>query len=254
MTDHIADKAGFLAALPPDDPERRRGEAHARSCPSCREALDEGTRLMGLLREALPLAAPTVAELSRAGREIEAETAGERQATRRLALVSAAAVSVAWVFQLMVGSGFVLNTHHAVVSLSVLALAIASVTVMRGRERWVVPVLVATSGVLAYVAGSSAGFDPGIGIRCAFRELWAAGITWAIVLTVAWRQGIPLSRWNVTAIATAGALAAHAGQHIACEVPHAEGHLIAFHFSAVVLATALGAIVARVRPAAVPQG
>jgi hypothetical protein len=54
MTDHIAARAGFLAALPAHDPERLRAEEHARTCPPCREALDEGFRLVALLQRALP--------------------------------------------------------------------------------------------------------------------------------------------------------------------------------------------------------
>ena len=45
MSDHIADKAGFLAALPKDDPERLSAEDHIRSCPPCGSALAEGRRL-----------------------------------------------------------------------------------------------------------------------------------------------------------------------------------------------------------------
>ena len=54
-SDHIADRAEFLAALSRDDPERKAADEHARSCMPCREALEEGVRFIGLLRQALPV-------------------------------------------------------------------------------------------------------------------------------------------------------------------------------------------------------
>ena len=56
--------------------------------------------------------------------------------------------------------------------------------------------------------------------------------------TAARRMEASLGRSTVTAIVSCGALAALAGQHLACEVPHAHGHLLVFHFGAVLLATA----------------
>jgi hypothetical protein len=61
---HFAGRAAFVAALTPGDPERAAAEAHARSCARCRAALDEGTRLLALLRRAAPapqLPAPRLA-------------------------------------------------------------------------------------------------------------------------------------------------------------------------------------------------
>ena len=103
----------------------------------------------------------------------------------------------------------------------------------------------ATSGLFAFLSGTAAGLSPGIGIRCTFRELWAAAITWAIVVTIGRRRGVAFSRWNVTAIAAAGALAAHAGQHLACAVPHSDAHLLVFHFGGVLAATLLAAVSVR---------
>jgi len=124
----------------------------------------------------------------------------------------------------------------------VLAIAVAGVTLLRGRERIAVAAMVATSAVFAQASGSASGLAASLGVRCSFRELWAAALTWAIVTTFARRQGAPLGRWPGAAVAAAGALAAHAGQHIACEVPHSDLHLLVFHFGAVVLAALLGAL------------
>jgi hypothetical protein len=269
MTDHIADRAGFLAALPQDDPERGAADEHAKSCAPCREALDDGVRLMGLLRQALPFS-PPLTEPSSARRPVFSPTASDlgapaagglswpagglswpagglswNDASRRFVWTTVGAVVVAWLFQLTVGGGFQLDRECLVVSLGILAVAIASVTVMRGKERLAVVTVVATSGLFAFLSGTAAGLSPGIGIRCTFRELWAAAITWAIVVTIGRRRGVAFSRWNVTAIAAAGALAAHAGQHLACAVPHSDAHLLVFHFGGVLAATLLAAVSVR---------
>lgn len=251
MTDHIADRAGFLAALSKDDPERRAAEAHAQTCAPCADALDEGFRLIAVLQEALPLPPPTPEALARAAIAIERETADERAAMRRVSLIAAGAVAVSWLFQLTVGSGFVLDTEHAALSLPVLAIAIACamLTLLRGRQRLAIGIAVVTSGLMAFTASTHAGLEAGIGIRCMFRELWAAVIPWVVVPLAAKREGVPIGRWDVIGIATSGALAAHAGQHMACKVPHAEGHLFVFHFSAIIIVTLLSAYGARKRPA-----
>ena len=241
MNDHIADRAGFLAALSNDDPERKVADEHVRSCTPCQDALEEGVRLIGLLRQALPVP-PSITEPAR-GRLRSALS--WQNASPRLIGTTVGAVVVAWLFQLTVGGGFQLDRECLVVSLGILAVAIASVTVMRGKERLAVVTVVATSGLFAYLSGTAAGLAPGIGIRCTFRELWAAAITWAIVLTVGRRSGVTFSRWNVTAIAAAGALAAHAGQYLACAVPHSDAHLLVFHFGGVLVATVLAALSVR---------
>jgi hypothetical protein len=248
MTRHIADRAGFLASLSKNDPERRAAEDHAIACGTCREALEEGARLMSLLREAVPVAGPTPAVLAHAAEAIGREIHDERRTARRFRLLVAGAVGLAWLFQLMVGSGFVMQARQLAGSLAALGAAIASVTLLRGRERWALPTIVATSGVFAFLAATSTGLDAGIGIRCSFREIWAAGVTWVVVLLAGRRWGVALDRWNLAGVAAAGALAAHAGQHIACEVPHSDAHVFAFHFSVVLVVAAIGAISAAIPP------
>src|SRR5262249_26132703 len=127
MTRHIADRAGFLASLSKNDSERRAAEDHAADCADCRQALEEGARLMLLLREAVPTAGPTRAALAHAAEAIGRETHDERRATRWLRAVVVGAVGVAWLFQLMVGSGFVMHARQLAGSLAVLGAAIATV-------------------------------------------------------------------------------------------------------------------------------
>jgi hypothetical protein len=217
-------------------------EAHARACARCRDALGEGARLVALLREALPLPAPSPDALARAALAIKAETAAERARARRLTWASAGAMAVAWLFQLSVGSGFAVSAVSLAVSLAVLGVAIVGVTLLRARARLAVPLMVASSGTFAWAVRGVAGLRAAVGLRCSFRELWAAAIASVIIGAVARRSGTALSRRNVTTIAAASALAAQAGQNLACAFPRAGAHVLVFHFGAVVLATALGAI------------
>jgi hypothetical protein len=244
MSDHIADRAGFLAALPRTDPERKQAEEHAHACVPCREALDEGGRLVTLLRRALPATKrePLVRPLAARETPSAAAIAGQ------LAWATTGAVVLAWLFQLTVGGGFRLDHDCALVSLAVLAVAIGCVTVLRGNPRLALATVVVTSGLFAYLAGSAAGLAAGVGIRCTFRELWAAGLTWLCVWAVGRRAGITLDQSKTTAVVAAGALAAHAGQHLACAVPHSDAHLLVFHFGGVLLATAAAALGTRRAP------
>jgi hypothetical protein len=236
MNLHIADRAGFLAALAKDDPERLQAEEHARACATCGDAFAEGLGLVALLDESQPLAPPSPDLMARAASAIEQQSAGEASVSRRIAWGAVSGVLLAWAFQLTVGSGFSPDLEHAGASFMVLAVALAGVTILRKHGKLAVGLIVSTSFAMAWLAGTAEGLAPGIGVRCAFRELWAAGLTWIIAGTVARRADAPLDRWKLTAVVASGALAAHAGQHLACEVPHSHGHLLLFHFGAVLLA------------------
>jgi hypothetical protein len=242
MNSHIAERAGFLAALAVDDPERVLALEHARTCTPCREAFAEGVGLVALLDESQPLAPPSPDLMARAASAIEQQTAAEGGLTRRVVWGSALGVLTAWAFQLTVGSGFTPDLEHAGASLLVLAVALASVTLLRQNAKLAVALIISTSFTMAWLAGTAQGLSASIGVRCAFRELWAAGLTWIIVGAAARRIDISFAKslggWQVTAIVASGALAAHAGQHLACEVPHSHAHLLVFHFGAVLLAVA----------------
>jgi hypothetical protein len=238
--DHIADKSGLIASLPRSDPQRKLAEKHARSCAPCRAALEEGSRLLVMLRQEMTPSQSSEKPVRHPG--ASAIESAMDDWPRRLAWVTVGAAAVAWAFQLMVGGGFEFDFDCATVSLGVLAVAIGSVTLLKGKPRLVIAVAVTTSGLLAYLSGTAAGFEPGIGIRCTFRELWGTAIMWTIVMVASRRAGFVPRRWNAVAMAAGGALAAHAGQHLACKVPHSEAHLLVFHVGGVILAIVLAAV------------
>jgi hypothetical protein len=179
----------------------------------------------------------------------ERGSVGAAVLARRLVWATAGAVVLAWLFQLSVGGGFRFDFDCALISLAVLGVAIACVTVLRGNHRLAIATVIVTSGLFAYLSGSAAGLAAGVGVRCTFRELWAAGLTWLCVSAVGRRAGVAFDPSKTTAIVAAGALAAHAGQHLACAVPHSDAHLLVFHFGGVLLATLLAAVVTRRAPA-----
>jgi hypothetical protein len=239
---HIGHRAAFLAALPPEDLERKLAEVHAACCEPCRRALEEGGEVIADIHAALGFPPPLPEALARAAAAVERQQAAERTVPRRLTLISAGAVVAAWLFQLTVGGGFDMDLDCLLVSLGVLAVGVASVTLLRGRGALALAIIVATSALFALFEGQTVSLDAGDGIRCTFRELWAAVLAWGLVMTAARRMSATLTRWNAVAVAGASGLAAHAGQHVACKVPHADAHLFVFHFGGVVMSILLGAL------------
>jgi hypothetical protein len=244
MSEHVADHAAFIAALPEDDQERKLAEEHARSCASCRAALDEGRRLVSLLEEALPLPPPTPEALTRAAAAIEAETSHERRSRTRLAWGVGAAVVGSWIFQIACGIGTKMDfaAGTVIVSLVTLATSVAILSIVRSRRDVALGAIVASSGLLAVAAARVPGLEPTFGVHCTLYELTAAAIPWVTATIVARYERLPQGRWNMAAFAAAGALGSQAAQHISCPVAHADAHLLVFHLGGVALAAMLGAL------------
>ena len=242
MSDHVAGKAGFLAALPDNDPERRAADEHARTCASCLEALGEGDRLIRLLAEAMPMSPPTPEAMARTAVAIKLEAVGQRRAQVLLPWVMSAGVAAAWGAQLVLVPKLALGAGRMVVSFAVLLAAIASLLFLRIRARFAVAAIIGISALFAFTAGNVPLLAPKIGVECALFEVGLAAIPWLLALAFARIRGIDLSRWAKMTAAAGGALASQAAQHLACPVPYAHAHLIVFHLGGVVLATVLGGI------------
>jgi len=243
MSGHIADQAAFLASLPADDPERIAAEVHAAECSACRRALDEGTRLVRLVAEAMPPAPPRPERLQKTAALIEAEISRERRSERALGAVVAGAVALSWIFQISLDlSTASTDPKRVVVSLSVLGVAIVAVMLAKSRRRLALAALIGTSGLLAQAAGSIPAFEPKIGSQCTLWEVVAAAIPWTVALLAARKWQASFSRSDMMAVAAGGALASQAAQHLTCPVWHADSHLLIFHFGGVLLAMLLGAL------------
>jgi hypothetical protein len=107
-------------------------------------------------------------------------------------------------------------------------------------------VALATSAAFALAAASTHLLAPAIGVKCTLLELVAASLPW---LAYRFAAGPSRARPASAAVASAGALAGHAALHLTCPVPHADAHLLVFHFGGVVLAALLGAIATPTAPA-----
>jgi hypothetical protein len=261
MTAHVAERAGFLAALAADDPERKLAEEHARSCGPCREALDEGQRLVALLAEARPLDQPSPELVQRAAAAIERETAAERRPWRILRWGAAGTVLLAWLLQVAYGKSPARDGRSMMVSLAVLAVAVVGVALLNIRRRFaavaVVVALVVASGGFALAAGiGNVGWMPDFqarfGVECTACELVAAVLPWLAVVLLARFQHIRLDRGVTMIAAAAGALASQAAQFLTCPVRFANPHLLVFHFGGFLLALGLGALDLVPAPRAAP--
>lgn len=243
MSGHISEKAGFLAALAKDDPERRQAEEHARGCATCREALDEGRRLVELLAEALPLHPPTPDRDPCLEHELAKASELRDRSWRTLTWAAGAGLALVWVLQLFYSKHLAIDVRNVMTSLAVLALGITCIAFVRERQRYVVGAMILMSGVFALLIGAAApSIEARIGVECTLCELAAATIPWGLVIVLARRRRILLDRATTMAVAAGGALASQAAQLIGCPVPHARAHLVVFHFGGVLLALALGAI------------
>jgi predicted anti-sigma-YlaC factor YlaD len=252
LSDHIGNQAAFLASLTADDPERIAAEAHARECPSCRAALDEGGRLVRLVADAMVPPPPRPERLKKTAAFIESEMARERRSERALGAVVAGAVALSWIFQISLDySTASTDPKRVAVSLSVLGVAIAAVVVAKSRRRLALAALIGTSGLLAHAAGSVAALEPKIGGQCTLWEIASAAIPWTVALIVARKWHASFSRSDMMAVAAGGALASQAAQHLTCPVFHADSHLLIFHFGGVILAMLLGALGQGAQPRAV---
>jgi hypothetical protein len=248
VSEHVEQDAAILVTLPSDDPERLRAETHAAACPSCRLVLDGAEALARRVARALETAPPPRDRLRRAAVLVEAEMRRERRTERVLAALVAAGVISSWLFQIALDhSTASTDPPRVVVSLSILAVAVAAVLVSKNRRRLALAALVATSGLLAQAAGSVAAFEPKIGFQCTLWEVVSAAIPWTVAAAVSRRWNAGFSRADMMTIAAGGALASQAAQHLTCPVWHADAHLLVFHVGGVVLAVGLGALGPRAR-------
>jgi hypothetical protein len=242
MSGHIAERAGFIATLPPSDPERRQAEEHVRSCTPCREAMAEGDRLTVLLAEAVPLAPPTPEALTRAAAVIARETQLERRNRRILHGTTIGVLMAVWVAQVFYGKKIAHDTASLVTSLAVLATGLIGVALVDGWRRFVLAGVLAVSGAFALAVGRAAPLEPRFGIECLACELVAGVILWLTVTVVIRWRATPFDVVRKTAVVATGALASQAAQLLSCPVPHARAHLLMFHFGGVLIAAALGAV------------
>jgi hypothetical protein len=232
ICEELRPKAAGVASLPEDDPERQEYLRHARTCPGCSAALQEGEKLFAVLARA-ELPRPSQRALDRASAPILAELRPLRWPLRTVAALAAFAVPL-------------LFSRHRdwegwTAALVVLAVATALSTTARVLRAGAWVALAASAG-FAIGAGGIPGFGdagPGLaarfGLDCFGLEILGGAIAAGLVL---WRRDrVPGS---LPATAAAGALAAQASLHLVC-VAHGEApHLWVFHVGGVAAAAFAG--------------
>ncbi|HEV3030500.1 MAG TPA: hypothetical protein VG319_02600 [Polyangia bacterium] len=251
--DDIAADAMGLAALPPEAPERRRAEEHARTCAACARTLAEGGRLLAMLDTSI-LPAPSPAALQRASAAVLAELDDERASVGagavagRLAGAVAAAVVAAWALPLALARGPIVTGGSFALSAALAALAaVASAATVRwgGQVAVAFPLL---SAVTALFAGTGRALEAPVGLHCAFVEAMTAGgvglAAWLVVRGLAARGPaapghVRAAPALIVAAVGGGALAGHAALHLACPAATELPHLLAFHTGPVALAVGL---------------
>jgi predicted anti-sigma-YlaC factor YlaD len=239
--DTLQAQAASLAALPATDPERIAAERHASDCEGCRQALDEGRRLLALL-ESLPEPAPPSPEVLR--RAAEPILKDLRRPPHPLRWGNAIwnalptiAVVATWVT--------LLARQHGVVVGLIGFVAFAAVRAAGGLGWLSTALIVATSLGLAASEGLHGLTGPlggAMAFNCARLELVAAIFPLAAALLAPRITGRAPSAATCAAAAAAGALVGQGALHVLCPLNSSAPHILAFHVGSVLLAAGAGAL------------
>ena len=222
------DAAG-IAALPADDPDRAAFLAHAAGCPGCLRALHQAEAMLRLL-DAAPPPAPRPGALRRASQQIVSELAW----LARQPAVRGAAVVAGWAVLVFLARERAPDGWAASL---ILAGAAGLIAAFLGALPAAVGA-VALAAAFALFSVQAAGLAPATGAVCFLLEQVCAVFPLAAVFWLARKTGASAPQALVPAV-VAGALAGEAALHLTCPARGAAGHLWAFHFSGVVVATLL---------------
>lgn len=256
VSNHIADKAAWIAALRPDDEERRSAVEHARGCAACAKAMEEGEQLIKLL-DAQPAPPPPppetlmrvreviAADLSRGSiRDRDAPAALENDVSWWRAIQPAVVVASAWIVELSIAKKLVRDRSSVAISAALAITAVVVAVAAQLRPHLVRAIAIILSAGAAIALGSAAGLNEAIGVKCAFSELVAGVLPWGFAAWQARRAATHLIPARAGALAASGALAGHAALHLSCPVAHETAHLLVFHLGGVLLAAAVGTFAA----------
>jgi hypothetical protein len=239
--------AAGIASLPEDSPERREAVEHARGCAACRAALAEGDALMRLLAEAEPIPALRAEVMVRAKAEILTElarvpTAAATPAWRPIAAVAAAVVGA---YLLPLAGGRRLSGAGVASSVAlglIAALATGAAFAWGGILLAAIPVV---SALASFLTGADGPLGLSIGLHCLLMETALALPPLAVATVFAWRGKLPRRGVALVAASMGGALAGQAALRVLCHADQSHAHLLTFHTGGVLVAVALGGLVAR---------
>ncbi len=235
VCDELRPNAAGIASLPEGDPEREQYLAHARTCPGCRAALEQGERLMRVLAQ-VPQPAPSPQALQRARAAVLAELRPGRQRW----LLQAAAAIPGFFVPILLARHLEAQGWAAALVVLIAATALAGTA---GALRAGALVVLAASAGFALAAGGVPAIWPNHAdlifaeTRCTALELVAAGLPLAAAAWMYRRAPLPGA---LAQAAAAGALAGQAALHIACPARNDALHLWMYHVPGIALAAILG--------------
>jgi hypothetical protein len=177
-SEHCAERAMFIAALPASDPERRAALLHARGCPSCSRALASGERLLGELGSAASTGSPSPEALTLTLNAVRAlEDASARS---RLSRRAALATLVGGIALALLSRHRAAEPHWPAFALCLGVAAVLAATALR-RPALVLGVTFALAFGVSYEPSHASQLSLGIGLKCLAFELVGAALP---VLTV----------------------------------------------------------------------
>ena len=239
--EHIHENALGLAALPPDDAERRAAYAHARACGTCARAIRQAESLLTALDELPPAPAPAAPALRAIARPV-------------LVRLSALAVPTPWVSGVLVGLWLALVVLAKrrdggpvawVESGAIAAAAVASLALFRRVGSAAVGLIFGASVLLTALAFGDGPDARPLVMHCLLTEIGAAIVPLSIAVRAFVRRRSARPTTALVLTAAAGALVAQAALHLTCPGRTAGAHVLFSHFSGVALAALMAALAGR---------
>lgn len=247
---HLAEEqVAGLAALPPDDAERRQAEVHAAGCASCRQLLDEAGRLLALLEGLEAPPPPSEAAMERARAAVLAEWAAVPSPAPAPAsvglggrLLVVLATAFAWGLTLITARSR--NADAAAWSAVGAAVAAAGALFTLSRDRLALLALSLAAVAFALAVAGPGGLALATAVGCTLHELVAAALPVSAAVWLARSGRVKVSPTGLAATAVAGGFAGQAALHEVCRVATYGAHLAAFHLAPIALAALAAATLA----------
>jgi hypothetical protein len=159
VCEDVQARAGGVAALKPEDPERLAAFEHARTCPACGRALVEAERALDWVDTFAAPPTPTPDVLERARAPIMVQLAASSSLWGRFVPLGALLLGLAAVLSQPLSP----DVSRLSVAEAVLGLALALfLGAQARRRRWVVPVLAVLASVLLALLAGGAAFLSGL--------------------------------------------------------------------------------------------
>ena len=246
---HIAQNAGGLVALGPQDAERVAAYTHAASCVTCTEVLRQAVQSLALLITYAQPFVPDAAALARIRKEL-ARQMNHVAPSRAWSIVPVVLALAAGVMPLISQISLGITPRLAFAMAMAFAAAVVLGVSLVGPAALFV-LIPGMSAVLAAASGTTGPLDAPGGLHCLGFEL---ALATPVLASAVWlvRQGaLTRPRLSLAAAGAAGALAGQAALLVKCGSQASHSHNLVFHAGAVLLAAGVGYALSTTRLATV---